>query len=535
MPYESENNMLGLSDPLGISHSSNTTSRSKNEVISELTATTSPENADIEEPRFRAEYAIWKKNTPFLYDMILTTRLPWPSLTLEWLPEVEIIGSSSQIPSNPKSIQSSLARYKLLLGTQTSGTANEYVRIGAVDLPSLDPRSQNPTSLLNQYDPILGEFGGYQTSRTQFKMHQLLEHSGEVNRARYLPQNPSIVATASSDGLVYLFDCTKHPLDPRNNTSSSATIAAATIASATSSASRYSGLSESVVNSAFNKSFGVPNPRPDMIMQSHSSEVSSLSWNQFKHGILASGSFDRTVVIWDIKTWRSGSHLAPASILKTHQDIINDLEWHQFNPALLGSVSDDGEIHIHDTRAQNASTTPQLLSVPISYKNLSGSSEIIGINSISFNPANENLLATGGTDGNVVLWDLRSLNSPLHVMHGHADNINSVKWSPHDPVVLASASSDRRVCVWDVSRVGDDRFSQRDVDDDVSNGKDSSGSQILTAVTPSPELLWVHGGHTESVSDIAWNPALPWVLSSVSNDNHLHIYKPAQSIVKTKM
>ena len=29
---------------------------------------------------------IWKKNTPFLYDTVMTQALEWPSLTAQWLP-----------------------------------------------------------------------------------------------------------------------------------------------------------------------------------------------------------------------------------------------------------------------------------------------------------------------------------------------------------------------------------------------------------------------------------------------------------------
>ena len=31
------------------------------------------------------EYKIWKKNTPFLYDLLITHALEWPSLTVQWL------------------------------------------------------------------------------------------------------------------------------------------------------------------------------------------------------------------------------------------------------------------------------------------------------------------------------------------------------------------------------------------------------------------------------------------------------------------
>jgi hypothetical protein len=34
------------------------------------------------------EYKIWKKNTPFLYDLVMTHALEWPSLTVQFLPEV---------------------------------------------------------------------------------------------------------------------------------------------------------------------------------------------------------------------------------------------------------------------------------------------------------------------------------------------------------------------------------------------------------------------------------------------------------------
>ena len=42
----------------------------------------------VEERVINEEYKIWKKNTPFLYDLVMTRALQWPSLTVQWLPEV---------------------------------------------------------------------------------------------------------------------------------------------------------------------------------------------------------------------------------------------------------------------------------------------------------------------------------------------------------------------------------------------------------------------------------------------------------------
>ncbi|KAL3635278.1 Chromatin assembly complex, subunit 3 [Castilleja foliolosa] len=35
------------------------------------------------------EYKIWTNNTPFMYDLIISQALNWPSLTVEWLPDRE--------------------------------------------------------------------------------------------------------------------------------------------------------------------------------------------------------------------------------------------------------------------------------------------------------------------------------------------------------------------------------------------------------------------------------------------------------------
>ena len=34
------------------------------------------------------EYKVWRKNTPFLYDVVMVHNLEWPSLTAQWLPTV---------------------------------------------------------------------------------------------------------------------------------------------------------------------------------------------------------------------------------------------------------------------------------------------------------------------------------------------------------------------------------------------------------------------------------------------------------------
>jgi hypothetical protein len=43
--------------------------------------------ANVGEKLINEEYRIWKKNSPFLYDVVLSHALEWPSLTVQWMPD----------------------------------------------------------------------------------------------------------------------------------------------------------------------------------------------------------------------------------------------------------------------------------------------------------------------------------------------------------------------------------------------------------------------------------------------------------------
>ena len=80
------------------------------------------------EQQVNEEYKIWKKNTPFLYDLVLTHALEWPSLTLQWLPD------------NRKPPNKDYSVHKLILGTHTNEGEQNYLMIAEVR-PSR-PRAQ---------------------------------------------------------------------------------------------------------------------------------------------------------------------------------------------------------------------------------------------------------------------------------------------------------------------------------------------------------------------------------------------------------
>ena len=43
--------------------------------------------------------------------------------------------------------------------------------------------------------------------------------------------------------------------------------------------------------------------------------------------------------------------------------------------------------------------------------------------------------------------------------------------------------------------------------------------------------LFMHGGHTNRISDFSWNLSDPWVLCSAAEDNLLQVWKVSDAIV----
>ena len=172
-------------------------SQNKNEQMEE------EEIESLEEKNINEEYKIWKKNSAFLYDLVLTHALEWPSLTVEWLPFKEEFKEKD------------CSEQKILLGTHTSQGEQNYLMIGKVVLPLEDTEID-----VKKYDSKRNEIGGFgsgSSSKAKIEIIQRINHDGEVNKARYCPQKPTLIASKSPSPTIFLFDYTKHSSSPSND------------------------------------------------------------------------------------------------------------------------------------------------------------------------------------------------------------------------------------------------------------------------------------------------------------------------------
>ena len=60
---------------------------SQTNILTVVTMDEEREEEQMEEKIVNEEYKTWKKNAPFLYDLMLSTALEWPTLTTQWLPD----------------------------------------------------------------------------------------------------------------------------------------------------------------------------------------------------------------------------------------------------------------------------------------------------------------------------------------------------------------------------------------------------------------------------------------------------------------
>ncbi|KAI0987810.1 hypothetical protein GJ496_007914 [Pomphorhynchus laevis] len=407
------------------------------------------------------DFQTWKHNTPFLYDLLMTHALEWPSLTAQWLPSFQrcSVDRASYRNDSPGDAGSTSALvHRLVLGTHTSDEQNHLI-IASVRIPACVCGSSS-TMMDNKEAENLSLI-----PHKRFEIENRLNHEGEVNRARYMPQNAKLIATKSPCGDAFLYDytrnCVRNPMSNRD-------------------------------------------VHYELRLKGHSKEGYGLSWNPNIAGHLLSASEDSTICMWNINATPShdgfSRTLDALNIYKGHTSVVEDVSWHLLHEAMFGSVGDDHKLLIWDTRNSNTAKPSHTVDA-----------HNAEVNCLSFNPYSEYILATGSADRTVGLWDLRNLRLKLHSFDFHKDEIFQVQWSPHNETILASSSTDRRLHIWDLSRIGEDIPPE-----DLSDG-------------PS-ELMFVHGGHLAKISDFSWNINEPWLISSVSEDNILQVWKISDTL-----
>ena len=171
---------------------------------------------------------------------------------------------------------------------------------------------------------------------------------------------------------------------------------------------------------------------------SHTDAVMSLSWNPIHQQVIASGSADKTVKLWDVSKADSEMEKCNASTFTHHRDKVQAVEWHPKESTLLATGSFDRTIALLDARTNGENV-----------KRVKIQSDC---EAIAWDPFHPEYLTVVTEDGTLYCWDVRKFetNSPSWTMAPNEfGGLNNLAYNPNIPGMLATCSVDKTVTIWD--------------------------------------------------------------------------------------
>ena len=233
----------------------------------------------------------------------------------------------------------------------------------------------------------------------------------------------------------------------------------------------------------------------------HNNGVNALA---LKSDILATAGADACIRIWNLANPSpASSHTATYHPLATlprnaqwHMHSLTSISIYPFDPTPTTLLSTS-----YDNQLLLTSITPTSLQ-PVHSFDLS---HAVHTHSISPIPSNSPLIAAGTASPVIRLLDLRSgLATHSLAAHNHGA-IYALAWSPRDAHVLASGGSDGRVFLFDIRRANA-AFASLDLDDAI--GVNLAAKNRLGGTTGTGELLnFSAQAHAGPVTSVQFTPS----------------------------
>ncbi|OAA38114.1 coronin-6 [Metarhizium rileyi] len=133
-------------------------------------------------------------------------------------------------------------------------------------------------------------------------------------------------------------------------------------------------------------------------------------------------------------------------LFRGHTATVLDTDWNPFNDRIIASGSEDGKVFVWEVpRDFTLHTDAEDITDVSPVSKLAGHSRKVG--QVLFNPAAENILASASGDFTIKIWDVGTGQSPLALKH--SDIVQSLSWNASGSM-LVTTSRDKKIRVWDV-------------------------------------------------------------------------------------
>ena len=180
---------------------------------------------------------------------------------------------------------------------------------------------------------------------------------------------------------------------------------------------------------------------PQSSQDVHTDAILTLAWSPLSRSLLASGSADKTVKLWDL----TSPSKAIRSLDSLHTDKVSCLSWNPTQPSVLMSGGFDGKVQVFDVRSPTEACQTFNLKTDIE--------------TLSWDPFVPHQFLAGTDQGLVSCWDARGTNapsskkgeSPLWTLSAHDGPVTAMDISSGIPGLLVTGSSDKMVKIWNFS------------------------------------------------------------------------------------
>ncbi len=226
------------------------------------------------------------------------------------------------------------------------------------------------------------------------------------------------------------------------------------------------------------------------IYRGHSDAVWALTWSPDGRRI-ASGSFDRTVQVWEVPAF------GQMFVYRGHSGLVQVVRWSP-DGRLIASGGSDKTVQVWDAR-----TGQRLLTYRGHKRTVTG---------LAWSPDGQRI-ASGSEDCTAQVWEVASGNRLL-TYRGHQDAVRALGWSP-DGQRIASGSDDGTVQVWEaagglllINYVGHsdwvNALAWSPAGKHIASASKDRTVQVWEAA--SGRRLSVYSGHRQGVGALAWSP-----------------------------
>ncbi|XP_051542440.1 protein transport protein Sec31A-like isoform X2 [Myxocyprinus asiaticus] len=270
-------------------------------------------------------------------------------------------------------------------------------------------------------------------------------------------------------------------------------------------------------------SFSSPHRYHKLVWGAHGIESEGLP-----SGVLIAGGENGNIILYDASKIIAGDSEVIISQSEKHTGPVRALDVNSFQTNLVASGGNESEIYIWDLNSFSSPMTPGPKTQPLE-----------DISCVAWNRQVQHILASASPSGKASVWDLRKNDLIIKVSdHSNRMHCSGLAWNPEVATQLVLASEDDRMPViqmWDLRfatsplKVLENHtrgvlaiaWSVADPELLLSCGKDN---RILCWNPNTAEVLYELPTSAQWCFDIQWCPRNPAVLSAAAFDGHISIY-----------